>query len=203
MPPPHAKPTVIKAQASRPQPLVSTAPRRRTSRCLPPMARPTNASAAKAKPSSAKAVIIRNCNSTWLAASFTSPNPDPRNRNETNTACNRSDRTRMSPLTFIMLIQRGPSNTCAQSRHAGTPKAARQNHSPSAAPDHSARKVAMATPWIPQPSPSTNHRSSAIFSPFIHSCTTSTARVRSCAISQPVIAYIAIAAGADQTRIPI
>ena len=37
--------------------------------------------------------------------------------------------------------------------------------------------------------------------PFIQTCSTSTPRVRSRAISQPVIPKIAIAAGADQTRL--
>ena len=56
-----------------------------------------------------------------------------------------------------------------------------------ASPDHSATKVAMATPSTPMPKPSTSARSSTTFTPFIHSCSTSTARVRSCAISQPVM----------------
>ena len=61
--------------------------------------------------------------------------------------------------------------------------------------------VAHATPATPQSNPSTNTRSNPMFSPFINSWIISTPPVRSCAISQPVIPYSAMVAGADQMRI--
>ena len=61
----------------------------------------------------------------------------------------------MSPLTAAMRISRAPSKTRGQSRQPGRAKASRQNQRPSARPDHSAMKVAMATPFTPQPKPST------------------------------------------------
>ena len=102
-------------------------------------------------------------------------------------ACNSSERIRMSEFTRVMLVSLARSKTRAQSRQAGTRKAARQSQRPTTSPDHSARKVAKATPSTPQPSPSTNHRSSTMLSRFIQTCMTSSARVRSSAMSQPEI----------------
>ena len=132
---------------------------------------------------------------------MTSPKSAPRNRNDTNTVSSISDRSRISRFTPAIRRSCTRSNTRVQSRQAGTRNDARQNHRPSASPDHSAMKVAQATPVTPQSSPSTNHRSSPILSPFIATWMASTAPVRSCAISQPVTPYIAISAGPLHTRI--
>ncbi len=92
----------------------------------------------------------------------------------------------MSPLTTAIRRRRAGSRICARFRHAGPTKAPRQNQSASATPATSAMTVAQATPATPKPRPSTNHRLMAMFAPFIASCSTSTAAVRSCAMSQPV-----------------
>ena len=102
--------------------------------------------------------------------------------------CNNTERSMILPFTLTIRSILAGSNTRAQSRQADPANADRHSHRPSASPVHSAISVATATPSTPQPSPSTNHRSSPMFSPFIHSCNTSTLRVRSIAISQPVTA---------------
>ena len=103
-------------------------------------------------------------------------------------ACSITERIRMSRLTAAIRRSRAGSNTRPQSRHWSPAKADRQSHSPSSSPDHSAISVATATPATPQPNPSTNRRSSTTLTPFIVSCSTSTPRARSIAISQPVSA---------------
>ncbi len=162
--------------------------RRSAPRSRAPTAAPTSASAAKAKPSSAKAVISRNCSSTWFAASVTSPRSEARNRKVVKDAVNSTERIMMSAFTASIRFRRAGSNTRAQSRHWSPKNAARHSHKPIASPDHSATSVATATPCTPQPSPRTNHTSSTTLMPFIQSCSTSTPRVRSIPISQPVTA---------------
>jgi len=92
----------------------------------------------------------------------------------------------MSAFTPAMRRSRAALKTLGQSRQNPPAKASRQNQSPSASPDHSAMKVAAATPSTPHPRPSTKIRSSPMLSPFISTWIPRTARVRSCAISQPV-----------------
>ncbi len=133
-------------------------------------------------------MIDRNCSSTWFAASVTSPSPAPKNRKLVKLACRITERIRMSPFTWAMRRSRAGSNTRAQSRHCSPAKAERQSQRPNISPDHSAISVAAATPATPQPKPSTKVRSSTTFTPFISSCSASTPRARSMAISQPVSA---------------
>ena len=103
-----------------------------------------------------------------------------------NEPCSRTERSMISELTRQKRSIRSRAKIPA--RPATSRKAARQNHSPSANPASSAISVAAATPPTPQPRPSTNSRSSTTFSPFCSNCRTSTLRVRSIAISQPVMA---------------
>ena len=101
--------------------------------------------------------------------------------------CSRTDRIMMSPFTRASRVSRSRAHSPAARR--ACPSTCRASHRPSATPDSSAIRVAQATPATPSPRPSTNHTSSATFSPFCNSCSACSARVRSTAISPPVIAY--------------
>ena len=140
--------------------------------------------------------MYKNCNNTWFAASVTSSNDDPKNKKLTNPICKITERIMISPLTIAMRFNFIGSKICAQLRQYPFKYPPRTIHRPNNRPDHSAINVAIATPLTPQPSFRTNRISKAIFNPFSQNCRTSTSRVRPAAINQPIIPYIAIAAGA-------